>query len=166
MIRRPPRSTLFPYTTLFRSVSGQDRHSEGAAGTARRGEEERGAGGAEPHREARLPRLRVGDDASPDLRDGGADGGIHRAGERRQVDQERAGADERGPAEGVAERARPAAIAPQELPRDVEEPLMSRDNILHKVRTALGRSAGQALADPPPVRLRVPEAAMEDRTLC
>src|SRR2546422_6330111 len=30
MIRRPPRSTLFPYTTLFRSlapqVEGQDRH--------------------------------------------------------------------------------------------------------------------------------------------
>src|SRR5436853_4216626 len=33
MIRRPPRSTLFPYTTLFRSVqlagiclSGEDRH--------------------------------------------------------------------------------------------------------------------------------------------
>src|SRR5258707_11379428 len=25
MIRRPPRSTLFPYTTLFRSVSGDDR---------------------------------------------------------------------------------------------------------------------------------------------
>src|SRR2546426_9212629 len=23
MIRRPPRSTLFPYTTLFRSLSGQ-----------------------------------------------------------------------------------------------------------------------------------------------
>src|SRR2546430_7738773 len=23
MIRRPPRSTLFPYTTLFRSVAGQ-----------------------------------------------------------------------------------------------------------------------------------------------
>src|SRR2546426_6586940 len=23
MIRRPPRSTLFPYTTLFRSVTGQ-----------------------------------------------------------------------------------------------------------------------------------------------
>src|SRR5256885_9580643 len=27
MIRRPPRSTLFPYTTLFRSVSGD--HTEG-----------------------------------------------------------------------------------------------------------------------------------------
>src|SRR2546421_9433762 len=25
MIRRPPRSTLFPYTTLFRSSSGQGR---------------------------------------------------------------------------------------------------------------------------------------------
>src|SRR5438034_8542675 len=26
MIRRPPRSTLFPYTTLFRSKSGHDPH--------------------------------------------------------------------------------------------------------------------------------------------
>src|SRR3712207_7711766 len=25
MIRRPPRSTLFPYTTLFRSVHGKDQ---------------------------------------------------------------------------------------------------------------------------------------------
>src|SRR5258707_4131174 len=25
MIRRPPRSTLFPYTTLFRSLNGADR---------------------------------------------------------------------------------------------------------------------------------------------
>src|SRR3712207_7515992 len=25
MIRRPPRSTLFPYTTLFRSEGGQER---------------------------------------------------------------------------------------------------------------------------------------------
>src|SRR3712207_7421200 len=27
MIRRPPRSTLFPYTTLFRSTSLRQRHS-------------------------------------------------------------------------------------------------------------------------------------------
>src|SRR5690348_17410162 len=27
MIRRPPRSTLFPYTTLFRSLSFQRRHA-------------------------------------------------------------------------------------------------------------------------------------------
>src|SRR5256885_11726281 len=26
MIRRPPRSTLFPYTTLFRSSGGTDNH--------------------------------------------------------------------------------------------------------------------------------------------
>src|SRR5256885_12283306 len=26
MIRRPPRSTLFPYTTLFRSIRVMDRH--------------------------------------------------------------------------------------------------------------------------------------------
>src|SRR5690349_23596835 len=32
MIRRPPRSTLFPYTTLFRSVRAQDRMSREAAG--------------------------------------------------------------------------------------------------------------------------------------
>src|SRR3712207_7342161 len=30
MIRRPPRSTLFPYTTLFRSVVGV--HAEGVPG--------------------------------------------------------------------------------------------------------------------------------------
>src|SRR3712207_7955433 len=31
MIRRPPRSTLFPYTTLFRSARGRrgERHSQG-----------------------------------------------------------------------------------------------------------------------------------------
>src|SRR3712207_6928149 len=28
MIRRPPRSTLFPYTTLFRSPSSQTRRSD------------------------------------------------------------------------------------------------------------------------------------------
>src|SRR3712207_8116800 len=27
MIRRPPRSTLFPYTTLFRSASALDAHA-------------------------------------------------------------------------------------------------------------------------------------------
>src|SRR5260370_32546873 len=35
MIRRPPRSTLFPYTTLFRSaVSSTHRSLEGAVGAA------------------------------------------------------------------------------------------------------------------------------------
>src|SRR5687768_18157101 len=41
MIRRPPRSTLFPYTTLFRSVRrrrpGHRPHRRGGAEPARRG---------------------------------------------------------------------------------------------------------------------------------
>ncbi len=40
---------------------------------------------------------------------------------------------------------------------------MSRDHILHKVRTALGRSAGQAPAALPEPRLRVPEMDLETR---
>src|SRR2546423_10212710 len=40
MIRRPPRSTLFPYTTLFRSRDGRgrlrDHGPEGRVSTARR----------------------------------------------------------------------------------------------------------------------------------
>src|SRR5256885_5596017 len=35
MIRRPPRSTLFPYTTLFRSRTGP-RHGDGAGHSRRR----------------------------------------------------------------------------------------------------------------------------------
>src|SRR3989337_3833966 len=32
MIRRPPRSTLFPYTTLFRSLSGEQRRPPSSRG--------------------------------------------------------------------------------------------------------------------------------------
>src|SRR5438477_2539606 len=38
MIRRPPRSTLFPYTTLFRSFDDHDPPHGGAAGRAPGGE--------------------------------------------------------------------------------------------------------------------------------
>src|SRR2546427_3930106 len=34
MIRRPPRSTLFPYTTLFRSAAAAQRRQPGLGGTA------------------------------------------------------------------------------------------------------------------------------------
>src|SRR3989449_8622632 len=34
MIRRPPRSTLFPYTTLFRSPPVEVRHADTRAGIA------------------------------------------------------------------------------------------------------------------------------------
>jgi L-lactate dehydrogenase complex protein LldG len=40
---------------------------------------------------------------------------------------------------------------------------MSRDNVLHKVRTALGRNAGQPPSDAPAVRLRVPSMDLEAR---
>src|SRR3712207_7052639 len=38
MIRRPPRSTLFPYTTLFRSIAGDDLATSqgGAHGRSKR----------------------------------------------------------------------------------------------------------------------------------
>jgi L-lactate dehydrogenase complex protein LldG len=39
----------------------------------------------------------------------------------------------------------------------------ARDHILHRVRTALGRSAGQAPAEAPPALLRVPVTAREER---
>src|SRR3712207_8445424 len=42
MIRRPPRSTLFPYTTLFRSHYGDPD------GAANRPEEDHGGGGDAP----------------------------------------------------------------------------------------------------------------------
>jgi L-lactate utilization protein LutC len=40
---------------------------------------------------------------------------------------------------------------------------MSREHVLHKVRTALARSTGQPVEEPPPVRLRVPVVDLEDR---
>src|SRR5256885_9424141 len=35
MIRRPPRSTLFPYTTLFRSMKPPHRHSAAASASTK-----------------------------------------------------------------------------------------------------------------------------------
>src|SRR3712207_7272562 len=37
MIRRPPRSTLFPYTTLFRSTRGTDRPGRSSSSGGRPG---------------------------------------------------------------------------------------------------------------------------------
>src|SRR2546429_5955173 len=37
MIRRPPRSTLFPYTTLFRSLPTLEGRYQGLAGVEERG---------------------------------------------------------------------------------------------------------------------------------
>jgi hypothetical protein len=42
---------------------------------------------------------------------------------------------------------------------------MSRDHVLHKVRTALGRSAGQPVEEPPPVRLDAIVTDSKDRPI-
>src|SRR2546430_17722324 len=63
MIRRPPRSTLFPYTTLFRSVRADDRagaHSRRGAWGVRDG---RGSGRCLEE----APGLEVGDRKSTRL---------------------------------------------------------------------------------------------------
>src|SRR2546422_7180854 len=41
MIRRPPRSTLFPYTTLFRSIRAQIEDRQALAAHARAARDER-----------------------------------------------------------------------------------------------------------------------------
>src|SRR2546425_8448406 len=67
MIRRPPRSTLFPYTTLFRSVVRAEGGEEGAgagdlaggrAGAVRRGDRGAEAGGGAGARRLRDRRVR------------------------------------------------------------------------------------------------------------
>src|SRR2546429_7933816 len=48
MIRRPPRSTLFPYTTLFRSLATNSARSEETFRLARRRTASRGCGKPRP----------------------------------------------------------------------------------------------------------------------
>src|SRR3712207_7126695 len=58
MIRRPPRSTLFPYTTLFRSIA--DRQARAPAGLRARGDHGRAEYGVRPGQRARRdPSARV-----------------------------------------------------------------------------------------------------------
>src|SRR3712207_8260792 len=51
MIRRPPRSTLFPYTTLFRSRAGHEPALGASPPAVRQPLEEDGRRGEEDHRE-------------------------------------------------------------------------------------------------------------------
>src|SRR5438876_7817537 len=58
MIRRPPRSTLFPYTTLFRSEANQGnepgRETDLVGGPARRRRPQRGAALGSDRKSTRL----------------------------------------------------------------------------------------------------------------
>src|SRR2546422_10953874 len=63
MIRRPPRSTLFPYTTLFRSHAGEraggdvgDQQCGGGHGERQRAGERGGGGDGDDHGHERRPR--------------------------------------------------------------------------------------------------------------
>src|ERR1051325_8754568 len=67
------------------------------------------------------------------------------------------------PRKSVAQSARSAPAPDEKLSGDVEAALMSREYILHRIRTSIGRSAGQPVADPPPVRLRIPQVDIETR---
>src|SRR2546426_2907031 len=76
MIRRPPRSTLFPYTTLFRSLAALAGRGAQAHGPGRGGARDRDSGPLpprphEPAREAHYPprseRPAVGDRKSTRL---------------------------------------------------------------------------------------------------
>src|SRR3712207_7831483 len=77
MIRRPPRSTLFPYTTLFRSVRvmvGGERGSAALCETCARQLMESGAGGGSfqsPFRGGRqaAPEQQADPSATPNLED-------------------------------------------------------------------------------------------------
>src|SRR3989442_6106212 len=108
MIRRPPRSTLFPYTTLFRSGSGdpQDAHQHDAErhdgekgdiaptpspSQARRDHDRQDDPGEHGERLLRLP-------GPEGVLDAGA---VHRAGDDAQR-HEREGPQERDPADVVA----------------------------------------------------------------
>src|SRR3712207_9086414 len=53
MIRRPPRSTLFPYTTLFRSLYGGEEPRR--SGERRGAEDDRRRAGDGPNRIANAP---------------------------------------------------------------------------------------------------------------
>src|SRR5688572_32314991 len=58
MIRRPPRSTLFPYTTLFRSGRAGEAEADRArrsGGADRRGIERSGGAAVPEHRRAPSP---------------------------------------------------------------------------------------------------------------
>src|SRR5256885_14762802 len=58
MIRRPPRSTLFPYTTLFRSASKGKTAGRGTKGTKARNKMRPGFEGGQMPLQRRLPKLK------------------------------------------------------------------------------------------------------------
>src|SRR3989442_15787268 len=100
MIRRPPRSTLFPYTTLFRSPYGVQHDRD------RGSDEQRGRDGIAGH--AERPR-RIGPPSAQHEHTGRGEGGEYPAREhdvREQLLERAAEREQRGPGRARAHRER------------------------------------------------------------
>src|SRR5258708_27468419 len=67
MIRRPPRSTLFPYTTLFRSGAADDRRVRYLPGAGERYDRRRRMGRPLRRRETRLQQGRRSEEHTSEL---------------------------------------------------------------------------------------------------
>src|SRR5687768_18090519 len=59
MIRRPPRSTLFPYTTLFRSAGADGQHARSGDAVHDPGADRGGRGRSEEHTSELQSRLHL-----------------------------------------------------------------------------------------------------------
>src|ERR1041385_528653 len=132
MIRRPPRSTLFPYTTLFRSVHHLECRGYDAGGDDRR---DTLAGRAQARE--------IGQQGADGMRHGGQpDGDARRDSEVASRADEQA--DEIGPpwfAAGTADLDKTTVRQKQLEPEDV----IGRDAVLETVRAA--RVFGDVAAD-------------------
>src|SRR2546430_2732577 len=156
MIRRPPRSTLFPYTTLFRSQEGRERSprlaqvhvaATGARAAPSQLTEAEGAdqGDHATHhpgreRQARRPHsLRDGRGRAVDTPADDAADHRHRAGE--ETDASCVGGQDRGPGKGkgegydMAQNLTPFPLPPSPLPlqfsgrTSLEEPFRCRRSL-------------------------------------
>src|SRR5437870_2304347 len=106
----------------------------------------------------------MGDAPPEDLRNGRNGCGFPGAGVEQRIHPGGAAVDQRRADTWMVEPARSACAGAQIVPADVAravEVIMSRDYILHKVRTALGRSVDQPPPPAPPVRISVPTGSLE-----
>src|SRR2546428_11465157 len=101
MIRRPPRSTLFPYTTLFRSHLPQPAQVQGGAGDVPLVAHLRHAAEDDATKAHRLLALRVPTKDVPYAREPNSAAG-RRGGRRRAYEAPRAAADPGTPLGGAA----------------------------------------------------------------
>src|SRR3989454_873075 len=163
MIRRPPRSTLFPYTTLFRSRAPDRGHPPGRArGAPRPGRARRGAG---PSVERRGARAHPACSLYPAGHAGGA-GSDSQAARRTET----AGSERLIPADRQADRR--ADEPDHAVGLDEVAPLLAGPGVDVLGQEAVPIAAGEHVLEqatcfvPPPEcgeRVDIPERAYEER---